>query len=730
MTASARFRVLKVVSVAAALAVAGAGAYLKTPAPARFDAKAAIETAKTYDSRIIRDKWGVPHIYGARDADVAFGLAYAHVEDDWRSMKDVIEFSRGRLGLRSGKEGAVTDYLIAAMNIRRDIDAKYETDLSPETRAMLDGYAAGINLWCAEERSRCAGVAPVSAKDIVAGFTSRTPFFYGLDGELKKLFEKEPEKQAALTQWREAFLHVAPGVDLGSNAVAVAPSRSNDAHTRLMVNSHQPYTGPVAWYEARLKSGEGWDMIGGVFPGSPVILHGAGPNLGWAHTVNAPDLVDVYALDVDNPKKPEKYKLDGAWREFERSSVTLRVKLFGPFSLPVKREVYRSVHGPVFVTPGGAFAVAYGGQGDIGAVEQWYRMNKATSFAGWRAAMTRQSVPSFNAVYADKSGMVAYFYNAAIPVRNENADWSGVVDGTRADLVWAGVHPFGSAPHVVAPASGYVVNANHSPFDASAKGDNPDEDDYPPHLGVDRNTTNRGFRIQTLYGGDASITEEEFIAYKFDHFYAPDSRLRGLIDRITGDRALAEDPETADAVALLKSWDGSTGRDSKGAALAVRIGYLNLGYRLIGAIDPIEEPDPAMALRRAVSEFLKGFGKIDPSWGEAVRLKRGTASLALNGGPDILRAVYPTGTPAEGVQESAGGDTYILYADWPTDGGAPEIRTVHQFGSATLDEASPHYADQAPIFAGEQWKTPAMDLDDLLLEATRDYRPGRAADEG
>jgi penicillin amidase/acyl-homoserine-lactone acylase len=718
--------VVKFAGLAATIAVAGAALYLKTPSPAPFDRAAAIEAARGYDARIIRDKWGVPHIYGERDADVAFGLAYAHAEDDWKTIEEVLLFSRGTLAPVKGKDGAVTDYLIAALGIRKDIDAKYESDLSPETQRLLGAYAAGINLWCAEDGARCmAGVAPVTAKDVVAGFTSRTPFFYGLDGDLKALFEGAPQKQAALEKVREAFLRVAPGVELGSNAIAVSPSRSADGHTRLMVNSHQPYEGPVAWYEARVKSDEGWDMIGGVFPGSPVILHGAGPNLGWAHTVNAPDLVDVYALDVDDPKAPTKYRMDGEWRNLERDEATFRVKLWGSFSLPVKRPVYRSVHGPVFVTPSGVFAVSYGGAGDIRAAEQWYRMNKAKSFAGWRAAMAMQAVPSFNAVYADKSGMIAYFYNAAIPVRTENANWTGIVDGARSDLVWRGVRPFGSAPWIAAPISGYVVNANHSPFNASSPQDNPKEADFPPHYGIDRNTTNRGLRIQSLYGEDQSIDADEFVAYKMDHYYAPDSRLMALVGRLANDEALAADPETAEAVALLKSWDGSTERSSRAAALAVRVGYLNLGYRLIGAIDPIEEPDPPSALRRSVSEFKKGFGRIDPAWGDAVRLQRGAASLPLNGGPDILRAVYPTGAPDNGVQASAGGDTYILYADWRGDGGAPTIRTIHQYGSATLDKSSTHYADQAPLFAAEEWKTPPMTLDALLEEATRDYRPGR-----
>jgi penicillin amidase/acyl-homoserine-lactone acylase len=700
-----------------------AGLYLRTPVRP-FDREAAIAAAKAYDARIIRDRFGVPHIYGARDADVAFGLAYAHAEDDMATLEEVLAFARGELARRTGRDGAVSDYLIDALGVRADIEAKYDSDLSPETHAMLEGYAAGINLYCAEPRARCAaGTAPVSPQDIVAGFASRTPFFYGLDDELKALFAEAPKDQAAFDQIREAFLRISPEAEFGSNAIAVAPSRSADGHTRLMINSHQPYTGPVAWYEARVKSDEGLDMIGGVFPGSPVILHGAGPDLGWAHTVNLPDLVDAFALDVDDVKKPTRYRFDGEWRALERGTASFRVKLFGPFSLPVKRATYRSVHGPALVTPSGVVAISYGGQGDIRAVEQWRRMDKATDFETWRAAMALQGIPSFNAVYADRTGMIAYFYNAAIPARSPDQDWSKTADGSRSGLVWGGVRPFGTAPHVIAPASGYVVNANHTPFDASAAGDNPDPEQFPPHFGIDRRLTNRGLRIQTLYGGDSSISEQEFIDYKMDHLYAPDSRLRRLAAALI-EAGAGDDEDLAAAIDVLEAWDGSTDRASRGAALAVRMGQLHLGYRLMGELDAVEEPEPKAALKRAAAELTKGFGRIDPEWGEAVRLRRGAVDLPIDGGPDTLRAVYPAGSPAEGARAAAGGDTYIVYADWPADG-PPIIRTIHQFGSATLDQSSPHYADQAPLFAAKQWRTPPMDLDALLEEATRDYRPGR-----
>ncbi|MEL7488356.1 MAG: penicillin acylase family protein, partial [Pseudomonadota bacterium] len=609
---------------------------------------------------------------------VAFGLAYAHAEDDWATIEDVVLFSRGTLAEKIGRDGAVTDFLVAALGAWPAIDAKYERDLEPKTRALLKAYADGLNLYCAEEKSRCrAGVAPLTPEDIVAGFVTRIPFFYGLDDTLTPLFEGDEKKLAAAANARHAVLKIEPGVEIGSNAMAIAPSRSADGHTRLMVNSHQPFTGPVAWYEARVKSEEGWDMMGALFPGAPMILHGAGPDLGWAFTVNKPDVVDIFTLEVDDEKDPKRYKFNGEWKAFEFSEARFRVKLFGPFSLPVKRTLRRSVHGPAFETPTGFYAVSFAGDGEVDAVEQYYKMNRATTFDAWKDAMAMQAIPSFNVVYADKAGNIGYFYNAAIPDRAAGRDWRTIAPGDRADLVWSGVRPFGAAPRVENPSSGYVVNANHSPFKASAAEDNPDPADFPPHYGIDTRTTNRGLRIQALYGGDASITGAEFVAYKMDTRYAEDSRLMRLAKALANNAEAAADPDLAEALALLASWSGSTEVGDRSAALAVRTGHLALGYLLEGK--DAEEPDPVAALRRASAELKRGFGRIDPEWGEVNRLKRGDVDLPLNGGPDILRAIYGAGDPGDGALTAVGGDTSILYADWPADG-PPIIKTVHQFG--------------------------------------------------
>ncbi len=718
-------RILQISGLVLLAGLVGLGLWLKTPAPASFDRRAALKAAKDYRVRIIRDGYGVPHIYGARDADVALGLAYAHAEDDIINMQDGRRFARGQMGLSTGAEGAVTDYLVAAMQARKFAEEKFETHLSADTRAALAGYAAGVNLYCAERKDRCErGFAPITPTDIVASYVSRTPFFYGLDGYLTELFDGDVAMVDAAEATREAYLGTDSRITPGSNAIAVAPSRSADGHTRLMVNSHQPFIGPVAWYEARVKSEEGWDMIGGLFPGTPLISHGASPKLGWAITVNKPDLVDFYQLEVNDEESPTQYMFDGAWRDFDMETITIRVKLWGPFSFPSKQILRRSVHGPVFDTPSGFVAVAFAGAGNIRAVEQWFRMNKSQNYDEWQAAMAVQGIPSFNFVYGDAQGNIGYYYNALVPVRSADWDWSKMAPGDRADLVWQGTRPFGAATPIVSnPGSGYVINSNHTPFESTGAPDKPNRADFPAHYGISDLPTNRGLRAQTLYGGDDLITAEEFVRYKMDTRFDPASDIMTHLRALAADEAISANPDFADALALFASWDGHVTADSRAAGLAIRATQLAHGIEMRGS--GAEVPDPAKALTQAISEYMQGFGQIDPEWRTVNRHKRGDVDIPIDGAPDVLRAIYSIDNPKDGPLGAIAGDSYILYADWD-ETGKPTIQTIHQYGSATHDEASPHYADQAQLFADEGFRTPPMTLDALLAEATRDYTIGRA----
>ncbi len=692
-------------------ALAGTALWALWPVPAEFDPAPLLAAAARYDVRILRERFGVPHVYGRTDPDVAYGLAFAHCEDDFATIQRVLLASRGRLASVDGADAAPADYLFHWFGVAEAVAAGYTTELSPEARSIAEAYADGANHYAAlHPEDVLPGVVPVRGQDVVAGFTFRTPFFYGLDRVVRPLFEEE--KPEALAAWLEA-----PTWSLGSNAIAVAPSRSADGATRLLVNSHQPYTGPVAWYEVRLHSETGLDITGGVFPGSPVVIHGANRKLGWASTVNTPDLADVYRLEID-PADPDRYRLDGEWRRLERAEVALEVKLFGRLTWTLRRELLRSAHGPAIRQPHGTYALRFAGMGELRHLDQYRRMSRAASFAEWQAAMRMQALPSVNFVYADSKGNIAYFYNAAFPKRVPDLDWQRVLPGDRSDLIWQEVLHFDAVPKVVNPRAGFVVNANHTPFRSTAPADAPDPAAFGPELGIESRMTNRGLRELELFGGDDSITREEFRAYKYDKRYAEGSEAKRIVAEIlaadfSGDADLAAGQE------LLRRWRGGAEADDPAAALAI----LSATPVVVAKLQGKEPPSVQGSYRAALRTLLRHHGRLDVPWGEVNRFRRGGLDLPANGGPDVLRALEDFELEDDGTYSVNSGDSLVMFVEWDREG-RQSIETIHQFGSATLDAKSPHYTDQVELFLAEKTKTVPMDEAALRAQVERDYRPG------
>jgi penicillin amidase/acyl-homoserine-lactone acylase len=678
--------------------------------------------AARYDARIIRDRFGVPHIHGRTNADVSFGLAYAHAEDDWKNIEEVVRSSRGTLAEIVGDSGAKSDEFILSLGATDVVTRGYAKETSARSKAVAEGYAAGLNLWCADNpASGCARTMPIFGRDIIAGFVNRPLSFYGLDGEIDALISGRANMEMSTKSTRAAVLDIGDDIELGSNALAVAPSRSADRRTRLSVNSHQPYEGRVAWYEARLKSDEGIDMVGGLFPGTPILLVGAGPKLGWSATVNKPDLYDTFKLTVDDPTNPTRYRMDGEWKSLTIRPFRYNVLRNGAL-VPVERVARESEHGPVFVTDKGVFAVSFVGKGDFEHLDQYLAMNMATSVAEWRAAQVKyNAIPSVNYVVADSGGSIAYFWNAHMPKRVEGWDRTKILPGDISETLWKGWEPVEALPAVINPTSGYLVNANHSPLLVSASEDNPKAGDYPASFALDTLVTNRGLRAQELFGADTSITREEFHAYKMDHAYSAGSNVM----KMAADFRLVDPKEDADlkaALDLVTSWNGAADMENRAAALAIFTGQAAMGSQMH---DPYNREKALAALKTTAGLLTSATGRIDPKWSEVSRVARGGQSWPTDGGPDTLRAMYAAGDlTTQKFRSGRAGDTYIVMADWGPDG-SYTIETIHQYGSATLDATSPHYADQAPLFAAKQYKRPPMTLEAVQAEATRDYRPGK-----
>ncbi len=669
--------------------------------PAPPDPASLIAKAAHYQVRIRRDRWGVPHIAGKTDADTAFGLGFAQSEDDFATLQSVTLASRGTLASTDGVGGATTDYLVHLFRVWENVNARYASDLPPDVRRVVEAYADGVNYYAALHPDQVeSGALPFTGKDIVAGFVFKTPFFYGLDGVLRDLTSPKPTETSSKT---------------GSNGLAIAPSRSADGATRLLVNSHQPYAGPVSWYEVVLESGEGWHVAGGVFPGSPFMLHGHNAHLGWANTVNDPDLADVYKLTI-NPANENQYKLDGKWVDFEKSDAALRVKLFGPLIWTVHRDVLWSKHGPVLKTNHGVFAIRYAGMNEIRQVVQYYRLNKARNLAEWKAAMALNYLPSINYVYADEKGNIGYVYNGEFPVRKPGFDWQGQLPGDRSDLIWHQFLPFTRLVQVWNPKSGFVFNSNNTPFESTGAADDPKASDYPDWMGIQANMTNRAMRAEETFGADSSITAQEFHDYKFDLAYSPRSE---IAQEIAG--VLKVDPkgdaDLKQAQAILRRWDRRTDIHNRGTALAVL-----MGLRVSRTKHDANPVTPLAALQEAISNLKSHFGRIDPEWGQLNRMRRGKYDIPIDGGPDIYRAVYGEPQP-DGTLTAMDGDTLIVFVSWDK-AGKLSSQSIHQFGSATLDAKAKHYDDQVPDFVKMKLKPVWFTDEQLKGHIESDYKPG------
>ncbi len=670
--------------------------------------------ARAYRAEIVRDEWGVPHIYGKTDADVAYGVALAHSEDDFRTLQDVVAMTRGRYGALAGEDGAQFDYVLALLDARGTVKRQY-AKVPLRTRALLEAYATGLNDYAAAHPGevRLGNLFPVNGEDVATGFALRQPFFFGLNNVVGPLVKGDsllpdpgPRLRGTPLPDREA------AANLGSNAFAIAPGRSDDGVTRLVSNSHQPWEGGVAWYELVVESGQGWHFAGATFPGSPFPFLGHNEDLGWTNTVNEPDMVDVYQLALD--KAGTHYRMDGKWLPLEETSVRLPVR-FGPVVLPVSRKVYRSVHGPVVINAKGAFAFRYGGMDSLATLDAYYALNKAKTYAEWQAILARQAIPSTNFIYADKSGTIAYWYNAAIPARQQGPDWRSVLPGDRSDLIWHSLVPFGSLPHYVNPASGFVFNSNNTPFVAAGKASDLDPASSPPEMGVELRMTNRAYRAEKLLDATNPIGRAELERIKYDTGYERAGYMKKVLDGIAA-LDVRDNPRLLAAQRLMGQWDLTADGAGRADALAVLLLRKPMGDDYNGK--PLTPPREL--LDAASAHLMKYFGRLDPPLQDILRLRHGpgryAVDLPLDGGSDTLRASTLWDVEPDGRLKVRHGDSYVMFVEWAP--GKPVIsQSIQPFGAATTRPDSVHFTDQSALFVQHKLKPVHFTRADTMANA-------------
>jgi acyl-homoserine-lactone acylase len=648
---------------------------------------------------IARDSLGVPHIYGKTDADAAYGLAWAHAEDNFSDIQGVLLAGKGMLGRAIGKKGAAADFVVALLRCRENARDNMGT-LSPEFLEVVKGYISGINDYAAKHPSevKIKNAFPASVEDYLTSVSLSLCVISGADGLISDLVGN---KVATAT---------AP-VSGGSNAFAIHPSKTTTGEAFLAINSHQPLEGPVAWYEAHIQSGQGWNAIGGLFPGGLCILHGVNRDLGWAHTVNLMDKIDVYQLTMTSNGK--KYILDGKEELLESRKVKLHVK---GIPVPVTKTVYWSKYGATIKNKKGYFSFSLYGNRDIRGMEQWWRMNKAKGFSEFYKALEMQALPMFNIVYADRHDTIFYISGGRMPVRANGFDWSSTLPGDTTATLWKDYYPVSDLPQLVNPDPGYVYNTNHSPFLATAKGSNLDAGKYNKNNGYETWHNNRSFRFDELIGKEEKLSYEKFKDIKYDGQLPQVLQYPVKTDSLFTLRA-KDYPDLSELITVLQQWDRRTDTGSKGAAAFLLI-YQQLKNHPNGMVT---QDEMIMALSEARAHLNKSFGGALITLGELQQHSRGNIGEPSWGLPDVLTAMY-SAKQKDGRFRVVAGESYIELVRFPK-GSDPIIESINCYGASSHPESA-HYNDQLKSFIHKQTRRMFFDWAEVVSKAVSTYKPG------
>lgn len=653
---------------------------------------------------IIRDSFGVPHIFAPTDPEVAYGLAWAAAEDDFFTIQESLIIGKALSGIYKGKEGAQTDYIIHLMGIPELVNVRYDKDLGEPFKRLLEGYCAGLNAYAQAHPKEILlkRAFPVTPRDLIQYSVLQLCVLSGADKALGSIFRGTQPQLSNLQ----------PG---GSNAFAFNSRKTSNGHTFLTINAHQPLEGPVAFYEAHLCSEEGWNILGANFPGAPCILHGANEYLGWAHTVNNPDKVDVYQLETDQQRSLQ-YKVDGQWLTLEEKTVSLKVKLAGVV-VPVKRKAYNSIYGPTLITEKGTFSVRMPAQTDVRGLEQWYRMNKARNYTEFRQVLEMMAIPGYNLVYADKYDTIFYISNGKIPIRKPGYNWRSTVPGNTTATLWKEIHPLHDLPQVLQPMGGYVYNTNHSPFNSTDGRDNPAI--RFPEMGYETLENNRSKRFAELIQQHTTVSFEQMKRIKFDRSYPSPFAFPTNIDSLfLLDAHLL--PELADLILPLKEWNKAAVAESRGAGIFLLIyKKANQQRNRFLATPRMTMQQATELLQEVKNDMLLNYGRTDITLGDIQKLARGDKELPVGGLPDVL-ATIGTVPYKNGLFKGNEGDAYVELVEFTPDG--PMIESMNAYG-ASARKNSLHYTDQMESYTRQQTKRMSLDKKTVYQQAVKLYHP-------
>jgi acyl-homoserine-lactone acylase len=642
-------------------------------------------------TEILWDNYGVPHIYGENAEEMYYSFGWAQMSCHADLILRLYAQARGRASEYFGSSYIESDKKMLSFNLT-DLAEKGFKIQDDKYKAFVAAFVKGMNDYASKNKGEIGGefhqVLPVTVNDVMA-HTIRVTCLEFLAGDdistVKRLTEP------------------------GSNAIAIAPSRSASGNALLLTNPHLPWYDFLTWYEAHLNT-KGFNAYGVALVGMPSLSMAFNDNLGWAHTVNPIDASDRYELTI----KDGGYIIDNKIVPFEKKVVTFNVKNDDGSLMEMTFELRLSEHGPVIgEKENKAYAVRIAGLENARIFEQYHKMALSSNIREFESAVSMLQNPMFNIIYADREGNILYIYNGNVPVRSEGdfSFWRGTINGSISKFIWNDIHPYADLPRLLNPESGFIQNCNDPPWTCTY----PtvlDPADYPAYFASGWMSL-RPQRAVNMIKDNLAITFDQLVDYKLNTgMEAADRFLDDLL------QAVEEYPDSMalKAADVLKAWDRKTETTSRGAILfaAWWDGVKNtLFEKKWDPLYPVSTPDGIKDKKAAVNllskvaaEVISKYGSLDIAWGDVHRFRINGLDYPANGGPGDHYGIFRTMYYSEGennTRNSIAGDTYIAVTEF-----GKEVRADVLLGYGNSSQpGNKHFGDQLKMMS-EKILRPAL----------------------
>ena len=699
---------------------------------------------------IVRDQWGIPHIYGKTDADAVFGLLYAQCEDDFKRVEVNYIEKLGRLSEINGERDLYNDLLIRLLIDSADAVADYNKS-EPWLKKLLDAYAAGINYYLFKN--------PQVKPQLLNRFEPWYPLLW-TDGsigaintagistnELRNFYGDTPATATIAQQNLPNFIPLQPDAELqtGSNGFAIAPSLTASGNAILYINPH------VTFYfrpEVAVQSEEGLHVYGAVTWGQFFIYQGFNEHCGWMHTSSDVDVADLYEEQIIKRPHGLFYVYNNKRRRVKMKNITIHFKK-GNSSQPRTFKTYYTHHGPVMASRNGKWISLRSNNRSMTSLIQSWKRTKANGLEDYKKVMDLRANTSNNTVFADASGNIAYWHGNFIPVRDTQYNWSGPLDGTISATEWKGLHPVSETVHIYNPSNGWIQNCNSTPFTAAGS-QSPRRSNYPSYMAPDGENF-RGINAVRVLSREKQFDLDKVISAGYDRYL---SAFAVLVPAVIKAFETVRPSDTLYAVLKepvdeLKNWDFHVAENSIATTLAVEWAQrLNATIQRVyidaGEADQVEKtttfakvtrPDALLQpLAATVRQLQSKFGTWKKPWGELNRFQRLTGELNESFNDSLPSIAVPYASALWGMLPSynsryfagtskrygVSGNSFICAVEFGKRVAAKSLLA----GGVSGDPSSRHFTDQAEMYAKGMFKEVLFYKEDVMKHAVRSYHPG------